>query len=75
MTPREVLLDAIFVRGMDELRAAKSATTFSAFGLTQVAATGAGAQDFAARCDLEALGYRFLRFDAFWTSHKFNLFC
>jgi len=57
---------------MDERRAPQAATALGVFGLTEVAATGAGAQDFATRRDLEALGDRFLRFDAFGTSHKFN---
>ena len=71
VAPGEVLLDAIFVRGVNEGRAPEAAAPLGAFGLTEVPATGAGAQDFAARCDLKALGDRFLRFDAFGTSHKF----
>ena len=57
---------------MNERSPAESATTLGTLGLTEVTATGAGAQDFAARCDLEALGNRFLCFDAFGTSHKFS---
>ena len=72
MTPGEVLFDAIFVRAVNEGGTTQGATTLGALGLTEVTATGAGAQDLAARCDLEALGDRFLRFDAFGTSHKFN---
>jgi hypothetical protein len=75
MAPREILLNAILVRGMNKGRSPQAATALSIFGLAEVAATGAGAQDFAARCDLEALGDRFLRFDAFGTSHKFNSSC
>lgn len=57
MAEREVLLDAIFVRGVDELRAAQTATAFCALTLAEMAAACAGAQDFAGRCHFEALGY------------------
>ena len=53
---REVLLDAIFVRGMNEFRATQAATALGTLALTQVTATRAGAQNLAARRDLEALG-------------------
>jgi hypothetical protein len=66
------LLDAVFIPFVNERGPAQAATAFGAFILTEVAATGAGAQDFAARCDFEALRYRFLRFDTFGTSHKFS---
>jgi hypothetical protein len=54
---REVLLNAVFVRGMDEFRAAQAATAFSTLALAEVTAASAGAQDFACRRDFEALGY------------------
>ncbi len=70
MTPREILFDAIFVRFVNERPTAQVATALGAFGLAKVPASGAGAQDFAARSDLETLGDRFLRFDAFGTTHN-----
>ena len=52
---REVLLDAIFVRGMNEFRATQAATALGTLALAEVTATRAGAQNLAARCDLKAL--------------------
>ena len=57
MAEREVLLDAIFVRGMDEFGAAQAATAFSTLALAEVTAASAGAQNLACRRDFEALGY------------------
>lgn len=57
MAEREVLLDAIFIRGMDEFGAAQAATPFGTFALAEVAAASAGAQDLACRRDFEALRY------------------
>ena len=70
MTERKVLLNAIFVRAMNERAAAQTAAALRALGLTEMATSSAGAQDFAARRNLEALGDRFLRFDAFGTTHN-----
>jgi hypothetical protein len=67
---REVLLDTIHVRLVDEMRAAQTAAAFRAFGLAEVASTGATAQDFAAGSDFEPLGDRLFCFDTFGTSHK-----
>jgi len=55
---------------MDEGCTPEAAAALGAFGLTEVPATGAGAQDFATRRDFKALGDRFLRFDTFGTSHN-----
>ncbi len=71
MAERQVLRDAINVRLVHDRALAEAAEAFGVFGLRQVAATGAGAQDFAGAGDLEPFGYGFLRFDAFGTSHKF----
>ena len=57
MAEREVLLNAVFVRGMDEFGAAQTATAFSTLALAEVTAASARAQDFARRRDFEALGY------------------
>ena len=70
MAEREVLRDAIHVRGMHGGGAAQVAATLRAFGLGQVAFPGAGAQDFSAGGDFESLGHGLLRFNTFWTSHK-----
>ena len=74
MAEWEALLDAIFIRGMDEFGAAQAAAAFSTLALAEVTATSAGAEDLACRCDFEALGYRFFRFDTFGTSHN-SIFC
>jgi len=71
---RQVLFDAIFVRGVNSRQPAQSSAAFGALALAEVPATGAGAQDFAPRRNLETLGYGFLRFDAFGTSHKSSFF-
>jgi hypothetical protein len=68
---RQTLGDAIDVGLVHEDALAEAAEAFGVFGLRQVTATGAGAQDFAGGGDLEPFGYGFLRFDAFGTSHKF----
>ncbi len=71
MTERQILGDAINVGFVNDGALAEAAEALGVFGLRQVAATGAGAQDFAGGGDLEPFGYGLLRFDAFGTSHKF----
>jgi hypothetical protein len=68
---RQILLDAILVGLMDSGAATQAAAPFGIFGLHQMAAARAQTQYFATGCDLKALGCRFSRFDAFWTSHNF----
>jgi len=68
---REVLGDAIHVRLVDDRTLAEAAEALGVFGLRQMAAAGAGAQDLAGSGDFEPFGNGFLGFDAFWTSHKF----
>jgi hypothetical protein len=72
MAERQTLGDAIDVRFVHQRALAEAAEALGIFGLRQVAATGAGAQDFAGGGDFEPFGHGFLRFDAFGTSHKFN---
>ena len=72
MAEREVLLDAVRVRLVNERGAPEAATALRPFGLAEVATTGAGAQNLAARGNFEALRDRVLGFDAFGTTHKFN---
>ncbi len=73
MAPREVLLDAICVGGMDEGGTAQTTAALGALGLTEVPAASLTAQDFAGGGYFEPLGHGFFRFDAFGTSHKFSL--
>jgi hypothetical protein len=49
---------------------AERAEALGVFGLGQMAASGAGALDFAGGGDLEPLGHGLIRFGAFWTTHK-----
>jgi hypothetical protein len=72
MAERHALSDAIDIRLVHHGGFAEPAEALGVFGLGQVAAAGAGAQDFAGGGDFEPLGGGFLGFDAFWTSHKFN---
>jgi hypothetical protein len=69
---RQILDNAIFVRGMHHSGFAEAAQTMRVLGLGQMAAPGAMAQDLAGGGDFEPLGDGLLRFDAFRTSHKFN---
>jgi hypothetical protein len=69
---RQVLFDAINVRGIHDRGLAETAEAFRVFGLGQMAATRVGTQDFASAGDLEPFGHGFLGFDAFRTTHKFN---
>jgi hypothetical protein len=62
--------DAIDIRGIHHGGFAEAAQALGVFGLGQMAAAGAMAQDFAAGGNLEPLGCGFLGLDAFWTSHK-----
>ena len=70
MAERQVLRDAIHVRGMDRGRATEIAAALGVFGLRQMAFTGACTQDFSAGGDFKSLGHGLLRFNTFWTSHK-----
>jgi len=67
---RKRLLDAVFIAFVNEHTATQVAAALGAFALAEVASPGTGTQDLAGRCDLKALGNRFLRFDTFGTSHN-----
>jgi hypothetical protein len=69
---RQVLLDAILVGLMHQMRAAQAAAAFGAFALAEMTSAGAMAQDLAGRCDLEPLAHGLFGFDTFGTSHKIN---
>src|SRR5438132_12631289 len=69
MAERQVLFDAVFVRGMHPGRAAERTAAFGVFALQQVALAGARTQNFSAGRNLEPLGHGLLGFDAFRTSH------
>jgi hypothetical protein len=49
---------------------AEAAEALGVFGLSQVAAAGAGALDLAGSGDLEPLGHGFVCLNAFGTTHK-----
>ena len=70
MAERQILGDTINIRLVHHGTLAETAKALRVFGLRQVAATSAGAQDFAGGSDLEPFGHGFLRFDTFGTSHK-----
>ena len=53
MTERQVLLDAIFVRFIDEHRGAQSSAPLGLFALEQVPFAGVGTHDFASAGDFE----------------------
>jgi hypothetical protein len=67
---RQVLRDAIRIRGIDRGCATETAAVFGSFALGQVAATRAGAQNLSARLNLKTLGHGLSGLDAFGTSHK-----
>jgi hypothetical protein len=67
---REVLLDAIDVGFVNHRGLAEAAEALGVFGLGQVTAARAGAQDLAGGGDFKPLRHGLLRFDAFRTSHK-----
>jgi hypothetical protein len=69
---RQVLLDAILVGLVHQMRAAQAAAAFGAFALAEMASAGAMAQDLAGRRDLEPLAHGLFGFDTFGTSHKIN---
>jgi len=70
MAEGKSLLDAVLIPFVDECGTAQVAAAFGALALAEVAASGAGAQNFAGRCDFKALRNRLLRFDTFGTSHN-----
>jgi hypothetical protein len=67
---RQILFDAIFVRGMDSGATTQVAAAFGIFGLHQMPAARAQSQNLATGSDFKPLGCRLLRFNAFWTSHN-----
>jgi len=71
---RQVLLDAVFVGGMDDFGTPQIAAAFGPLGLAQVPATGLFAENPSASRDFEPLDHRLFGFDAFGTSHKSD-FC
>src|SRR5258705_13968567 len=63
----KILFNPVFVGGMDCSGSPQGAAALWIFGLQQVAFAGTGTQHFAARGNLEPLGYRLLCLNAFWT--------
>jgi len=70
MAERQILGDAINVRGIHHAELAKTTTALGIFALQQMPATSLGIEHFASAGDLETFGDRLLRFNAFWTTHK-----
>jgi len=73
MAERQALRNPVNVRGIHRGGAAQGTAAFRLFGLRQVAAASAGAQDFSASGNLEPLGHGLFGLDAFRTSHKSKL--
>src|SRR5579884_1676744 len=69
---RQVLLDAISIRGINPRQFAETAAALGVLGRKQVAFAGVRAHDLAGASDLEPLGDRLPSFDTFGASHKFN---
>jgi hypothetical protein len=67
---REILGDAVQVRGMHGGRFAEPAEALGVLALGQMTAAGAEAQRFARSGDFKPLGHGFLGLNAFGTSHK-----
>jgi hypothetical protein len=66
----QVLRDAVSIGRVNDRRATETAAALGILGLGQVAVAGVVEQDFASASDLEPLGHRLFRFDAFGSSHK-----
>jgi hypothetical protein len=67
---RKVLLDAVNIRGVNHCGFAEPAEALGVFGLGQVTAARAGAQNLAGSGDSKPLRHGLSSFDAFRTSHK-----
>jgi hypothetical protein len=63
------LQNAIGIGGVHLAAGTETAAALGVFGLEQVPFAGVGPHDFATGGDLKAFSHRFLRFDAFGTSH------
>ena len=70
MAERHALRDAIHIRLVQNSDLAQATTALGVFGLCQVTATRAGAQNFAGGGDLKPLGSGFLGLNAFGTTHN-----
>ena len=75
MAERQILFDAIGVGWIDERHLAQRAAATGIFGLEQMPASGAPAQDFACGGNLETFSHCFPGFDAFRASHVESCFC
>jgi hypothetical protein len=70
MAEGQALGDTIDVGGVHNGGFSKAAKALGVFGLGQVTAAGAGAQDLAGGGDFKPLGDGLVRFNAFGTTHK-----
>ena len=71
---RQILLDAILIRGVNPGGATQGASALGVLGLAEVPSARAGAQDLAAGGDFEPLGCGFLSLNALRTSHNKSAF-
>ena len=71
---RQILLDAVFVRGMNPGGAAQGAAALGVLGLAEVPSACAGAENLATGGDFEPLGRGFLCLNALRTSHNKSAF-
>src|ERR1051326_95855 len=69
---RQTLRNPVGVSRIDQLGSSQTTPTFRVLGLQQVPFASMAAHDLSPRGNLEPLGHRFLRFDAFGTSHNNN---
>jgi hypothetical protein len=70
MAEGQALGDAVNVGGVHDGSLAEAAEALGVFGLGQVTAAGAVAQNLAGSGYFEPLGNGFFRFNAFGTTHK-----
>src|SRR5205809_2381592 len=71
---RQALGNAILVRLVNQALSAQTAAALGVLGLHQMPPASARTQHLAAGRDLEPFRHRLLRFNAFWTSHRFAQF-
>jgi hypothetical protein len=74
MAEGQALGDAVDIRLVNERSLAEAAEALGVFGLSQMTAAGARAQNLAGGSDFEPLGDGFFGFNAFGTTHKSIVF-
>jgi hypothetical protein len=71
MAEREILQDAISIRGIDDCAFAQSASALWLLACQQVAFTSVGAKNFSARGYFEPFCHSFACLNTFWAAHNF----